>query len=68
MEVTASNPVKMKQQYIRGFRSDSYSSDMMRIVYVAETGLEGNFDWLINGKRYRVCAGDFVLFNLRITL
>ena len=63
MAVTASNPVKMKQQYIRGFRSDSYSSDMMRIVYVAETGLEGNFDWLINGKRYRVCAGDFVLFN-----
>lgn len=63
MAASLSNPVQVTEQYIRGFRSDGYCSDMMRIVHVVDTGAEGDFDWLINGKLHRVHAGDFVLFN-----
>ena len=63
MAVSVLHPVQVKEQYVKGFRSDGYTSDMLRIVYVADTGQEGDFDWLINGKRHRVHAGDLVLFN-----
>lgn len=63
MALSATQPVQVKEQYIKGFRSGGYSSDMMRIAYVVDTGAEGDFDWLINGKVHRVHAGDLVLFN-----
>lgn len=63
MTASESCPVWVSEQYIRGFRSDGYSSNMMRIVHVVDTGTEGDFNWLINGTAHTVHAGDLVLFN-----
>ncbi len=50
-------------RYVQGFMSNSISMDMLRITRVVDTGTEGEFDWLVNNRRYRVRAGDFMLFS-----
>lgn len=62
MGASTAHPVRVKEQYIRGIQT-GFCCDLMRIVHVVDTGQEGDFDWLINGKAHRVHAGDLVLFN-----
>ena len=53
----------VSKQYLRGYRSNLFPTDTLRIAYVADTGAEGEFEWFINNRRYLVKAGDMLLFH-----
>ncbi len=55
--------IQHDSHYIRGYMTTSVSLDMFRITRVVDTGSEGEFDWLVNNRKYRVKKGDFMLFN-----
>lgn len=58
-----SDSIRYSEQYISGLGSYHSPHEMLTIVYIADTGSDGDFDWLINEKKYHISAGDFVLFN-----